>query len=415
MKKNDILDISNDKKAYNGPENIGFILEKLGNPQDKLNIVHVAGTNGKGSTCNFVAKALEENGYRVGLFTSPAIFDKTDRFQINHKNIDEDLLLKYYNHIREIEREYGLSLQEFDMATVIAFLYFYEHKCDFVLLEVGIGGRLDSTNVIKSPLISVIVKIGFDHMDLLGDTLGKIALEKAGIIKENSSLVYYPQEEEVNEVIEKVANSKNTKIIQPDFGKIKDLSITFKSLRFNYLGYDFDLKLQSEIQRYNAVIAFEVIRELIRIGYDIQMDKAIRGINETELPGRYQLLNENPIVIVDGSHNPQAVESLSSTLMRDFPEDKFVFIVGFYKDKDYNKLLELTSKLAICYITCDTGAERSLPSKEAFAEAKKYSNKVYDMKTVKGAIDFALAEFKEETIVIFGSLSLVEMAIKYFK
>lgn len=414
MEKRDILDVSNDKKKYNGSNNIKYILNELGNPQENLKIIHVAGTNGKGSTCNFIANALEENGYKVGLFTSPAIFDKTDRFQINHKNIDEDLLVKYYEDIRKLEKKLGLSLHEFDMATVIAFLYFYDNKCDFVLLEVGIGGRVDSTNVIKKSLISVILKIGFDHMDILGNTLGEIAFEKAGIIKENSTLVYYPQEEEVNEVIEKVAFSKNAKVIKPDFKDIEDFSISFNSLKFNYLGNAFDLKLHSEIQRFNSVIAFEVIRELKNNGYDINIDKAIKGIDDTVIQGRHQLLNESPIVIVDGSHNSQAVQSLVDTLERDFPKEKFVFIVGFYKDKDYNELLKITSGISLAYITCDTGSQRSLSSEEAFKEALKYSNNVYDMKTLKKAIDFGLREFSEEKLIIFGSFSLVEKAIKYF-
>lgn len=414
MKNKDILDISNDKKAYNGAKNIEKVLELLGNPQDKLNIIHVAGTNGKGSVCNFISNALEENGYKVGLYTSPAIFSNSDRFQINHKNIDEERLLNYYDYVKNLAKENNITVHEFDIATIIAFLYFYEEECNFAVIEVGIGGRVDSTNVIKKSVASVILKIGMDHMELLGNSLEEIAYEKAGIIKESGTVVYYPQEMEVNKVIEKEANIKNAKLIVPNFENIKNYEISQDYHKFSYDGYEFNLNLHSEVQRFNAVVAFEVIKELTK-SFDISLANAIKGINKTTVPGRYEIVNKDPIVIIDGSHNPQAVKSLRDTLLKDFPDSEFVFVVGFYKDKDYRKLLEINSDIAYGIICCDSGSERSLPSEKLCNVASEFSNRVYDMENVEKALDFAIKEFSDKIIVVYGSFSLVSKGVKYFK
>lgn len=414
MKNKDILDISNDKKAYNGAKNIEKVLELLGNPQDKLNIIHVAGTNGKGSVCNFISNALEENGYKVGLYTSPAIFSNSDRFQINHKNIDEERLLNYYDYVKNLAKENNITVHEFDIATIIAFLYFYEEECNFAVIEVGIGGRVDSTNVIKKSVASVILKIGMDHMELLGNSLEEIAYEKAGIIKESGTVVYYPQEMEVNKVIEKEANIKNAKLIVPNFENIKNYEISQDYHKFSYDGYEFNLNLHSEVQRFNAVVAFEVIKELTK-SFDISLANAIKGINKTTVPGRYEIVNKDPIVIIDGSHNPQAVKSLRDTLLKDFPDSEFVFVVGFYKDKDYRKLLEINSDIAYGIICCDSGSERSLPSEKLCNVASEFSNRVYDMENVEKALDFAIKEFSNKIIVVYGSFSLVSKGVKYFK
>lgn len=414
MKNKDILDISNDKKAYNGAKNIEKVLELLGNPQDKLNIIHVAGTNGKGSVCNFISNALEENGYKVGLYTSPAIFSNSDRFQINHKNIDEERLLNYYDYVKNLAKENNITVHEFDIATIIAFLYFYEEECDFAVIEVGIGGRVDSTNVIKKSVASVILKIGMDHMELLGNSLEEIAYEKAGIIKESGVVVYYPQEMEVNKVIEKEALLKNAKLIVPNFENIKNYEISQDYHKFNYDGYEFNLNLHSEVQRFNAVVAFEVLKEL-KISFNISLERAIKGINKTTVPGRYEIVNKDPIVIIDGSHNPQAVKSLRDTLLKDFPDSEFVFVVGFYKDKDYRKLLDINSDIAYAVVCCDSGSERSLPSEKLCDVAREFSDRVYDMKTVERALDFAKIKFSDKIIVVYGSFSLVSKGVKYFK
>lgn len=414
MENKEILDISNDKKAYNGAKNIEKVLELLGNPQDELNIIHVAGTNGKGSVCNFISNALEENGYRVGLYTSPAVFSNSDRFQINHNNIDDARLLNYYDDVKNLAKKNNITVHEFDIATIIAFLYFYEEKCDFAVIEVGIGGRVDSTNVIKKSAASVILKIGMDHMELLGNSLEEIAYEKAGIIKESGIVVYYPQEMAVNKVIEREALLRNAKLITPDFKNIKNYEISRDSHRFSYDGYEFNLNLHSEVQRFNAVVAFEVIREL-KERFDISLEKGIRGINKTTVPGRYEIVYRDPIVIVDGSHNPQAVKSLRDTLLKDFPESEFVFVVGFYKDKDYRELLEINSDIAYAVICCDSGSERSLPSEELCDVSREFSDRVYDMKTVESALDFAKTKFSDKIIVVYGSFSLVSKTVKYFK
>ena len=206
-----------------GLQNIKNLMEKLGNPQDKLKIIHIAGTNGKGSCTSFVNSVLVSQGYKVGMFTSPSIYNFEERIRINNKNIPEDKLIELMNEVREIANTLEVFPADFELVTALAFLYFYRENCDFAIMEVGLGGRLDATNVINKPLITLITSISFDHQQFLGNTIKEIALEKAGIIKDGVPLVLYSQDNDVMDSIIGVAKNKNSKIILNDLSKIKVL------------------------------------------------------------------------------------------------------------------------------------------------------------------------------------------------
>lgn len=268
------------------------------------------------------------------MFSSPAILKPNDRIKVNNENIGDVDLILYYNKITAIAEKLNIKLHEFDIATIIAYLYFYNKKCDLAIIEVGIGGRIDSTNIVKKPLISVICKIGMDHLDILGDSIEDIAREKAGIIKENSTVAIYEQEKNILSIIENIGKDLKNKIIIPDFNKVENLNIKLNNISFTYKNLKIEIQMTNIVQVYNAVLALEVVLYLRKIGYSISENNILRGIFKTKVMGRFQILNENPIVILDGAHNVESVKALNKTIKEDFPNEKFVFITSFLKTKN---------------------------------------------------------------------------------
>ncbi|HHX68518.1 MAG: Mur ligase family protein [Miniphocaeibacter sp.] len=413
--ENQLLNVAKDIKTFNGKENVKPILEFFGNPQDKLKVIHVAGTNGKGSVSAFINNILIENNYKVGLFSSPAILKPNDRIKVNNENIGDVDLILYYNKITAIAEKLNIKLHEFDIATIIAYLYFYNKKCDLAIIEVGIGGRIDSTNIVKKPLISVICKIGMDHLDILGDSIEDIAREKAGIIKENSTVAIYEQEKNILSIIENIGKDLKNKIIIPDFNKVENLNIKLNNISFTYKNLKIEIQMTNIVQVYNAVLALEVVLYLRKIGYSISENNILRGIFKTKVMGRFQILNENPIVILDGAHNVESVKALNKTIKEDFPNEKFVFITSFFKDKEYMKLVEIMAPLAYAFIACQTDDSRSIGSLELTNFLGMFSDKVHNGRTVKNSLDIALNNYSDKKIIIYGSLSLIKDSIDYFK
>lgn len=413
--ENQLLNVAKDIKTFNGKENVKPILEFFGNPQDKLKVIHVAGTNGKGSVSAFINNILIENNYKVGLFSSPAILKPNDRIKVNNENIGDVDLILYYNKITAIAEKLNIKLHEFDIATIIAYLYFYNKKCDLAIIEVGIGGRIDSTNIVKKPLISVICKIGMDHLDILGDSIEDIAREKAGIIKENSTVAIYEQEKNILSIIENIGKDLKNKIIIPDFNKVENLNIKLNNISFTYKNLKIEIQMTNIVQVYNAVLALEVVLYLGKIGYSISENNILRGIFKTKVMGRFQILNENPIVILDGAHNVESVKALNKTIKEDFPNEKFVFITSFFKDKEYMKLVEIMAPLAYAFIACQTDDSRSIDSLELTNFLGMFSDKVHNGRTVKNSLDIALNNYSDKKIIIYGSLSLIKDSIDYFK
>lgn len=338
-----------------GLERIVVLMEKLGNPQNHIKFAHVAGTNGKGSTCAYLAQILQNAGYKTGLFTSPYIECFEERIRINGKNISKSDLYKVTLQVRdaasEIEQEMGEHPTEFELMTAVALLHFAQSKCDVAVIEVGLGGRLDSTNVI-SPEVSVITRIGLDHTDVLGDTLVKIAAEKSGIIKQDVPVVVYPQNKDVMQVIEKTAKKCKSQLYMPDFSSVELGNINSDGMRlFSYAKTDYETQLLATYQPYNAALAIETAKVLAKRGFSISASNIQAGIKAAKWQGRFEIAHQNPLFIIDGAHNPQGVYELRKSLdnlVRTLRENNknnnnnfdAIFITGVLADKDYVGMLD---------------------------------------------------------------------------
>ena len=401
-----------------GLENSFKLLDLLGNPQDKLKIVHVAGTNGKGSVCSFIANTLKEQGYKVGLYTSPYLETFTERIRLNGENIPEEDVARIVtimkDKIEDMVKEGYAYPTEFEIETAMAFYYYCEQNADYVVLEVGLGGRYDATNVVKSPLVSVIVSLSLDHIGVLGDTLGKIAYEKAGIIKENSIAVVYKQKEEAEEVIKDVCKEKNTKYIEANFEdmKIKKSDIYSQVFDCTILGErmeDMEISLIGEHQVNNAILALTVIKVLRdERQVEISEDAIRRGFLNTKWPGRIEKIKDNPVFIIDGAHNEDGAKSLSKALDKHFKGKKMTLLIGMLKDKDIDGVLELLMDKFNKVITTTPDNDRAISAEELQDKIKKYIDDVIAIPNIEDAVKYTLDNAKEDDIIISaGSLYMI--------
>ncbi|MEG0845361.1 MAG: folylpolyglutamate synthase/dihydrofolate synthase family protein [Raoultibacter sp.] len=359
-----------------GLERIAELLELLGNPQQALRFVHVAGTNGKGSTCAFLAQILQEAGYKTGLFTSPYIISFEERIRIDGANISPADLVDVTLSVKRAAETMADHPTEFELMTAVALLHFAQQRCDIVVLEVGLGGRLDSTNVIDAPEVCVIASIALDHTAYLGTTLAAIAGEKAGIIKRGAPVVSWPQEESAWQVIQACAAQQETLVRTPDFSQLVIQSVaTQENPRycFNYKSYlDLEIQLMGSYQPYNAVLAVEAVEVLRNRGWDISAAALRAGLAHTQWPGRFEIVASDPTFIVDGGHNPQGACALADSLRASFPDARPVFIIGVLADKDYPEMLEAIMPLGSAFIAITPDNQRALPA-EALARALRWT------------------------------------------
>ncbi|NLL06552.1 MAG: bifunctional folylpolyglutamate synthase/dihydrofolate synthase [Clostridiaceae bacterium] len=405
-----------------GLENIETLLSLMGNPQDKLKYVHVAGTNGKGSTVTFISSVLIEAGFKVGIFTSPSLECFNERIKINNIEINGDDLARITSFVKEkvdiMISKYQVYPTEFEIVTAIAFEYFYQMKCDIVVLEVGLGGRFDATNIIKESLVSVITAIGYDHTNRLGDTLEKIAFEKAGIVKCGADVVVFSQKESVLEVIRQVCKEKNAELFTADFQNIRigAYSIEGQEFELNNLR-SLKISLLGEHQIKNAVVAVRALEILRKKGYEISDDSIRKGLANAKWSGRLEVLNKNPIFLIDGAHNAQGAEVLAEVLKTYFPRKKIVFIIGALKDKDIASIVKPTLPLASEYITVTPNNNRALSSKEMGDFLLKYCKNVSVSDTIEGAVKTSLSRITSDDDVIcaYGSLYYIGEIRKFFK
>lgn len=316
------------------------LMDRLGNPQDNLKFVHIAGTNGKGSVVSYLSSVLTLCGYKTGEFTSPYIVDYTDRIRINGENISKDAVPQYVEKIREmaLNEEYS----QFEITTALAFLYFNDMKCDIVCLETGVGGLLDCTNIIKPPLVTVITAVSFDHTAVLGNTIEKISFQKAGIIKNGTPCVLSADniKECVDVVTDKCKQCKSSLII-PDKNELNILSSDILGSSFIYKGNEYELSMAGKHQVFNAISAIEALNVLKCKGYDISYQNVRDGLKKSTVPSRTEIFRKKPLILVDGAHNPAGMEALSN-ILKDFPK-KPVAILGMINTKDAETAL---SKIA---------------------------------------------------------------------
>lgn len=398
-----------------GLERTVDLLNRMGRPQDALRFVHVAGTNGKGSTCAYLDSILRCAGYRVGLFTSPYIETFEERIRVNGENISakdlKEVTLFVKQHAEAIEAETGDHPTEFELMTAVAFEHFARSACDIVVLEVGLGGRLDSTNVIESPEVCVIARIGLDHTTLLGNTLAEVAAEKAGILKEGAPVVSWPQEPEAWAAIEKVAAEKFCELHAPDFSQLvlKACEGERAYLRpFTYKGRAFETKLLASYQPYNAALALEAAELLRARGWGMPEEALREGLARAEWPGRFEVVAEEPLTIIDGGHNPQGAAVLAESLDEVFPGRRAVFVMGVLADKDYIPMLRAVLPYVEAFYTYTPPNPRALSAADLAQCAQGESGGALDV-CVCGGPEEALRAARKRAggdglVVAFGSL-----------
>ena len=337
------------------------LLSKMGDPQKRLRFIHIAGTNGKGSTSAMLAVILEAAGLRTGLYTSPYISDFDERMRIDGKPVSDDELAS----ITEFCAPLALSMEdrptEFELVTATAMEFFARGNCDVVVLETGLGGRLDSTNVIESPLCSVITNIGLDHTRELGGTVEKISAEKAGIIKRNCPTVIYELPENIKSVISQRCDALSSPLTEADFGAISAVSDSRQGQVFSYKEFkSLALPLLGSHQLKNAAVALETVKVLRSQGIEISDDAVRLGLSETEWPARFEIISEKPFFVVDGGHNPQCAETVTENLLKYFPDMKRVVLFGVLADKDYMGQAELLCSAADVFVTIAPNNPRAL-------------------------------------------------------
>lgn len=412
-----------------GLDAIEGLLEELGHPEDNLKIVHIAGTNGKGSIFAYLSSILIAAGFKVGRYISPTISCYEERFQINGKYITKDKLARLYNIVEEAmkreEEKTGLKPTLFEVETAISFLYFKEEEVDYALIEVGMGGRMDATNVIRHPELTVISSISYDHQAFLGDTLEEIAWQKAGIIKESCPVVLSENSDEVCKVIEQEATKKKVKCIEIKPTDYEVLSETPYGSTFLWKEQRYETKLPGRHQVSNAVTALAASEYLFRKDYEKNnARKAIAeeldemnvksaqqgGIIRTCWPGRLEVLKKEPLFYRDGAHNPDGAKKLAAFLQKYFTNKKIIYIMGVLKDKEYKKMLRYLMPMAKEVYVFKPKNERGLSAQILADTIKEVADVSVTIESdVNAAVFRALDTAKpDDVLVACGSLSFME-------
>ncbi|HWR24294.1 MAG TPA: folylpolyglutamate synthase/dihydrofolate synthase family protein [Feifaniaceae bacterium] len=403
-----------------GLKSIGALLARLGNPQDALKYVHVAGTNGKGSVCAYLAAILRAAGLKTGLYTSPYIQRFTERIQVDGVEISEDSIARITARIKAaiagMEAEGLENPTEFDIVTAMGFCYFAEQGCDIVVLEVGLGGRLDSTNIIKAPEAAVITRLGYDHTEVLGNTLPKIAFEKAGIIKPGCDVILYPQPPEAETVFEEVCTERSARLHKIDLSGIRPREFGLWGQRFAYTGFgEYQISLLGEHQLGNAALAINAARLLQSKGFPVTENAIQKGLLSARWPGRMELVHSNPAVLIDGAHNAQGAAALKRGLQQYFPGKSVIFLAGVLADKDYGDMMREAAPLAERFLTIAPESPRALPAEALAAHLRRYKKPVQAYAKLEDAIEAGLSLCGEGGVFCaFGSLYYIGRVRAYF-
>lgn len=394
-----------------GLERVSALLDELGRPQDKLKFVHVAGTNGKGSFCTMMSEILKSAGYKTGLFTSPYVFDFRERIQINGEMISEEELCEITAEVKaaaEKIAERDLQPTEFEFITAVALKYFADKNCNVVVLEVGLGGRLDSTNIIKTPLLSAIMSISLDHMAVLGDSVEEIAAEKSGIIKENGVTVCFSrQDEKAEKIIRKTAEEKGNVYIKSSPEDIKILNCDLSGTKAIYKDMEIFIPLIGEHQVYNAQTAVDAALALNDRDLSISPENIIDGISKARIPARTELFGKNPLTILDGAHNREGVEALLSNLNKFLKGRKLTVIMGMMEDKEYEFAAYEISKLAKTFTATLPSNPRAVSPKVLAEIAEKNCSDVFICENPAEAYRKIYEKaHKDDIVLVCGSLYL---------
>jgi len=399
-----------------------WLMEKYNNPHNNMKFIHVAGTNGKGSVCEMLSNVLVKQGYKVGKFISPHLISFNDGIIVNNKEITDDevneILIPLSQKIEEYNKTHENNVTWFEVITSIALIYFSKQNCDIVVLETGMGGMYDCTNIIL-PIISVITSVGLDHTEILGKTIEDIAYKKAGIIKQNSDTVVYKQKDTID-IFKNVCLQRNNTLHIVDEKDIIDVSYNSKIQTFSYKQYkNIDINLKGKKQLNNASICLECIDILNKKGFNIKQQSIREGLKTVVHRARFEILQENPKIIFDGAHNESAIEHLKQSINQYESKSKRVYIISILNTKDEKTILKkmLEDRDAIFYLTDGNDTSRYTAKETLLKEAKEYANKntIIKTKSLKEAINEAKREFSDYTIFIIGSFYVYKTVIDILK
>ncbi|MCI7804475.1 MAG: Mur ligase family protein [Oscillospiraceae bacterium] len=413
------------KGSVLGLERMRSLLELLGNPQDALKFIHIAGTNGKGSVLAYISTILTGAGYRTGRYISPTLFSYRERIQVDEKEIERESLAVHVTAISEAIETMQAKGEDtptlFEVETAMAFLYFKEKECDIVVLETGLGGTQDATNVISTTVLEIITSISMDHTAVLGDTLEKIAAEKAGIIKPDTMVVSAVQQPEAQQVIEETCRKKNCGYRTVDSSAISGICYGYERQSFSYRSWvNISISLAGSYQIQNAALALEAVEALRKTGFSLSDRQVYDGLLNTRWKGRFTVIQKNPAVVLDGAHNPAAAEELRRSLNLYFKGKKLYYIFGMFQDKDYKKVIELTAPLAEHIITVETRDNpRAMPAKGLAKAVAAVNPSVEAADSIQQAVSRTMEQADDEdAVIIFGSLSFLgeaEKAVKNYR
>lgn len=397
-----------------GLDNMRELLGRLGNPQDDLKFIHISGTNGKGSALSYMSTILSGAGFRTGRYISPTLYAYRERIQVDGAMIDRESLAALVTVVKEavdaMEAENKGNPTVFEVETALSFLYFKEQKCDIVVLETGLGGTLDATNVVKTTVMEMISSIGMDHMEFLGGTLQEIAENKAGIIKPHTWVVSAEQDPKAAEVIKRVCREKDCKLSVVDPDAFQDVHYGYEKQTFTYKNWkDVEITLAGTYQVTNAALALEAVEALRKLGYSLTEEQVRKGMKAAFWRGRFSVIHKNPVVVIDGAHNPAAAKVLKDSLETYFQGKNLHFIMGVFADKDYQSVIEMTAPLAKHIITIETpGNPRALSAVKLKEAVEKVNPSVEAAGSIREAVEKSMKNTqKDDVIAAFGSLSFL--------
>lgn len=392
-----------------GLERTQSLLKRMGNPEQELKFVHITGTNGKGSTAAMVASVLSAAGYRTGLFTSPHLYRFHERMQVDGVSIPDEVLGRLTEQVLDLAEGMEDFPTEFELMTAVGMAYFAERKCDIVVLEVGLGGRLDSTNVIPAPEVAVLTNIGLEHTRELGNTITAIAREKAGILKPGCSCVLYHQGREAEQVVETTCAELSVPLAKtaPETLKVLSSDLEGQSFYYRNLG-PYRISLIGNYQLYNVATAIDVISALRGRGWAISEEALLRGLQASRWPGRMELVRRAPDFVIDGGHNPQCVDALMTALEGLYPGKRLIFLTGVLGDKDWQAMMERALPLAKAFVTITPDSPRALDGQELANWLRRQGCEAAFCGTAEEGVDRVLAMAgPEDVICSWGSLYAV--------
>ena len=394
-----------------GLENMENLMEKLGNPHNELAFVHIAGTNGKGSVAAFISEILRQAGYRTGRYISPAVFEYREEIQVGKRPISQKELCRKMTVMKEICKELTEEGKPhptaFEVKTAMALWHFKEQGCQIVVLETGLGGLLDATNIVTNTKVAVFTSISLDHMKILGGTLREIAGQKAGIMKPGAVAVAFKGEEEAVEVLREKADALHIPLILVGAGDAHKVKRSLEKQSFSYGNHpNLTITLPGNYQIENAMVAVRAVEALGEAGFPVS-DRAVhQGLLQTAWPGRFQVLSRKPYFIADGAHNRDAARRLAESIEFYFTNRRILYIIGMLRDKEQEEVLRVTCPLAAQVLTVPTRGERGCSSYELACRAEKYHKNVTATDSVEEAVELAYLLADEASVIIaFGSLS----------